>query len=101
MQRDVFRRDAARAVSLAVRVARQRETESKEFGEAARILSGWDLRVSGDRIGATLYEVFYEKMIENAFRDDLGEDLFEEMTRTSRLLWNAMDPATHRGGAPS
>ena len=100
MQQDVFRPDAARAVSLAVRVARQRERESQGFGDAARILSGWDLRVSGDRTGATLYEVFYEKMIENAFRDDLGEELFEEMTRTSRLLWNAMDRAIDRGDSP-
>ena len=100
MQRDVFRPDAARAVSLAVRVARLRERESQDFGDAARILSGWDLRVSGDSPGASLFEVFYEKMIENAFRDDLGPELFEETTRTSRLLWNAMDRAIDRGDSP-
>jgi penicillin amidase len=97
MQQDVFRPDAAGAVSLAVRVARQRGRESLDFEDAARILSGWDLRVSGDSPGAALYEVFYEKMIENVFRDDLGPELFEEATRTSRLLWNAMDRAIDRG----
>ncbi|MGB3096012.1 MAG: penicillin acylase family protein [Candidatus Deferrimicrobiaceae bacterium] len=97
MQQDILRPDAAKAVSLAVRVARQRERESQDFEDAARILSGWDLRVSEDSPGATLYEVFYEKMIENAFRDDLGPGLFGEATRTSRLLWNAMDRAIDRG----
>ncbi|HEU5360984.1 MAG TPA: penicillin acylase family protein [Candidatus Deferrimicrobiaceae bacterium] len=97
MQRDVFRADAAGAVSLAVRVARQRERESQDFGDAAKILSRWDLHASAESSGATLYEVFYEKMIENAFLDDLGEDLFEEATRTSRLLWNAMDRMIERG----
>ena len=97
MQQDILRPDAARVVSLAVRVARQRERETLDFGDAAGILSGWDLRVSGDSPGATLYEVFYEKMIENTFRDDLGKELFEEASRTSRLLWNAMDRAIERG----
>jgi penicillin amidase len=96
MQQDVSRPDAAGAVSLAVRVARQRERESQDFRDAARILSGWDLRASGDSPGAALYEVFYETMIENAFRDDLGPGLFDEVTRTSRLLWNAMDRAIER-----
>ena len=97
MQRDILRADAAGAVALGIRVARQRERESEDFREAARILSGWDMRASEESTGATLYEVFYEKMIENTFRDDLGPELFEEATRTSRLLWNAMDRAIDRG----
>jgi penicillin amidase len=100
MQQDVLRQDAAGAVSLAVRVARRRQKESQDFADAARILSEWDLRVSGDSPGATLYEVFSAKMIENAFRDDLGPELFEEATRTSRLLWNAMDRMIDRGDSP-
>ncbi len=100
MQQDVFRPEADRAVSLAIRVARQRERESQDFADAAGILSGWDLRASEDSPGATLFEVFYEKMVENAFRDDLGAELFEEATRTSRLLWNAMDRAIDRGDSP-
>ncbi len=97
MQRDILRADAAGAVALGIRVARQRERESADFPEAARILSGWDMRASEDSPGATLYEVFYEKLIENTFRDDLGPELFEEATHTSRLLWNAMDRAIDRG----
>jgi penicillin amidase len=100
MQKDVLRPDAAKAVSLAVRVARRRERESQDFADAARILSVWDLRASADSPGAALYEVYSAKMIENAFRDDLGEELFEEATRTSRLLWNAMDRAIDRGNSP-
>jgi penicillin amidase len=53
-----------------------------------------------DSPGATLYEVFSAKMIENAFQDDLGPELFEEATRTSRLLWNAMDRMIDRGDSP-
>ncbi len=100
MQRDIRRQEAAGTVSLALRVARRRARETPDFGEAAGILAGWDLRVSGDSTAATLYEVFYGKMIENAFRDDLGRELFDEASRTSRLLWNAMDRAIERGDSP-
>ena len=37
MQQDILRPDAAAVVSLAVRVARQRERETLDFGDAARI----------------------------------------------------------------
>lgn len=97
MQRDVERQGAGRAVDLAVRAARRRERTSPDFREAAAILAGWDLRASRDSRGAALYEVYYVKMVENLFRDDLGPSLFEENARASRLLWNAMDRALERG----
>ncbi len=97
IQSDVCRPDAERAVSLAIRAARRRETRSRDLREAARILSEWNLCASADSPGAALYEVFCEKMIENTYRDDMGPALFEEVSRTSRILWNAMDRAIARG----
>ena len=65
--------------------------------EAARILSEWNLCASAESAGAALYEAFSEKLIENTFRDDMGPALFDEVSRTSRILWNAMDRAVARG----
>ena len=97
MQRDVLRRESGRAVDLAVRAALRRERESDDFRNASAILSAWDRRASADSRGAALYEVFFQKLIENVFRDDLGPELFEENARASRLLWNAMDRVLERG----
>lgn len=97
IQADVCRPEAERAVSLAIRSARRREARSTDLREAARILSEWNLCVSAQSAGAALYEAFSEKMIENTFRDDMGPALFEEVSRTSRILWNAMDRAVARG----
>ncbi len=97
IQADVCRPDTEKTVSLAIGAARRREAQSRDFREAARILSEWNLCVSADSPGAALYEVFSEKMIENVFRDDMGPALFEEISRTSRILWNAMDRAVARG----
>jgi penicillin amidase len=97
MQTDVLRTDAGKSVSLAIQVARKREAESPVFREAANLLSGWDLDARADSRGALLYEVFYEKLIENVFRRDLGDDQYEEFIRSSRLAWNAMDRVIERG----
>jgi penicillin amidase len=97
MQTDVLLPDAAKAVSLAIQVARKRETESPVFREAGKILSEWDLAAGADSRGALLYEVFYEKLIENVFLPHLGDDLYEEFSRSSRLAWNAMDRVIERG----
>ena len=97
IQADVCRPEAENTVSLAIRSARRREARSPDLREAARILSEWNLCVSVDSPGAALYETFSEKLIENAFRDDMGTALFEEVSRTSRILWNAMDRAVARG----
>ncbi len=87
-------------VSLAIRSARGREARSPDMREAARILSEWNLCASADSPGAALYEAFSEKLIENTFRDDMGPALFEEVSRQSRILWNAMDRAVARGDSP-
>ena len=100
MQADVRRDEADPMRTLALRAARRGEAGSWGFREAARLLSGWDLEVGADSPGAALYEVFCEKMIENVFRDPLGAELFEEATRSSRLLWNAMDRAVAEGDSP-
>jgi penicillin amidase len=97
MQSDVLLADAGKTVSLAIQVARKREAESPVLREAADLLAGWDLAAGADSRGALLYEVFHEKLIENVFRRDLGDDLYEEFTRSSRLAWNAMDRVIERG----
>jgi penicillin amidase len=97
MQTDILLADAGKAVALAIRVARNREAESPVLREAAKILSEWDLAARADSRGALLYEVFYEKLIENVFRRHLGDDLYEEFSGSSRLAWNAMDRVIERG----
>lgn len=97
MQSDVLLPGAGRLASLAIQVAKKREAESPVFREAANLLSGWDLAVGADSRGALLYEVFYEMLIENVFRRDLGDDLYAEFTGTGRLAANAIDRVLERG----
>jgi len=97
LQSDVRLPRAAKAISLALRAARARPDGPADLVEAERILSSWDLSVTAESRGALLYEVFYEKLMENVFRDELGPALYEEFSRTSILAWNAMDRVIGRG----
>jgi penicillin amidase len=100
MQSDVSLPGAAEAVALALRAARARPDASPELREASLILSSWDLSAGAESRGALLYEVFYERMMANVFRDELGPALYEEFTRDSILAWNAMDRVIARGDSP-
>jgi penicillin amidase len=97
MQGDVLRADASRVVDLALQVAKKRDTESPDFRRAARILGDWEGSAGPDSRGAVLYEVYYEKLIESIFKDGMGEELFEDFQRSSRLAWNAADRVIERG----
>jgi len=97
MQSDVFLPGAAGAVALALRAAHARRDASPELREASLLLSSWDLSAGAESRGALLYEVFYERLMENVFRDELGPALYGEFTRDSILAWNAMDRVIERG----
>jgi penicillin G amidase len=97
LQSDVKRSEAAETVALALRAARAGGGDSPTLDEAARILSGWDFHVAADSAGAALFEAFYRSLVENVFRDDLGDDLFIAFYGSPRLVWNAMDRILARG----
>ena len=96
MQNDVLLPETADTVLLATQVAKKREGESAALRDALKILSEWDLAAGVDSRGAVLYEVFYEKLMESLFRDDMGNELYDDFTRSSRLAWNALDRAIER-----
>jgi penicillin amidase len=50
--------------------------------DAAR---SWDLYLETDRVGASVYEVWYRFLVENTFRDELGKDLLESYLRDYNL----------------
>jgi penicillin amidase len=97
MQSDVSLPSAAEAVELALRAARARPDASPELREASRLLSAWDLSAGAESRGALLFEVFYETLMANVFRDELGPALYGEFSRDSILAWNAMDRVIARG----
>lgn len=100
IQSDVMRAEAEGPAALALLSAKRRSGESRVFREAARILEGWDRSADAGSAGQLLFAVYYEKLIENIFRDDLGPELYEEFAKSSRLAWNAVDRVIERKDSP-
>jgi penicillin amidase len=56
-------------VSLQAQNDRQRE--------ALRYLKNWDLQISDNSVAALVFEVWYDKLLQNILKEKLGDDLFK------------------------
>jgi penicillin amidase len=54
-------------------------------------LRGWDYRSDADSAGAAIFEVFYTKLVENTFGDELGQELLGEYVAASSWHQLALD----------
>ena len=51
---------------------------SQEVKQALDYLKKWDFVTDQESVGTTIFHVIQMKLIENIFRDDLGDDLYQE-----------------------
>jgi len=78
----------------------KKHSGNEGFKKAGEILSGWDF-VMGEGSGpAAIFEVTFRKMMDNIFRDELGEALFEKYLKTTMFPPRAIR-AMFRKGASS
>jgi penicillin amidase len=81
-----------------IQVLESRFTD-KEGQKAEELLSKWDFIMDKDSVGACLFEVTFRKMMDNIFRDELGEDLFNEYIRTSTFPPSALRRMIRKGSS--
>jgi penicillin amidase len=81
MQQDVYSVFASDLTPILVRIMEDR-LKSNRAREAREILSSWDYRMDKDSVGACLFEITYRKLLENVFKDELGDELFEAYLQT-------------------
>ena len=69
------------------------DESDKRIGEnpVFRSLKSWDYEYSVESVEAMLFEVFYNKMIETIFLDEMGEDLYGEYLRQDKLASYAIE----------
>jgi penicillin amidase len=53
------------------------EPQDQRQEQVLRHLRDWDFRMKRDSVAASVFHVWYMKLVENAFRDKLGQDLYE------------------------
>jgi penicillin amidase len=81
MQQDVLSVLAAEMTPHMIEVLEQRFSDN-EATKAKAMLSQWDFIMAKDSPETCLFEVTLRKMMDNIFKDELGEELFKEYLQT-------------------
>jgi len=99
MQQDV---ECPLAAELAPRILRVAETrlDPKNAGEAYSLMNGWDRVMSPNSEAACLHEFVFRNLMDEIFRDELGDSLFEEYLKTTHFVARAMRRILVTGDSP-
>ena len=62
-----------------------------------QIIDSWDGRMGKDSPAAAIFEIWYLKLRQNLFADDLGKELFGELNRVSTIIRPAVDRIIESG----
>jgi penicillin amidase len=99
MHQDVYCTLAAEITPEMIEVLERRFSEA-EAKKAKGILSRWDFMMSKDSVAACLFEVTYRRLMENIFRDELGEELFQEYIKIAPFAPRAIRMMIRKGSSP-
>ena len=73
MHGDVYSLWAQELIPFVTRI----KPQDRKQEEALGYLRGWDSRMDKDSVAASLFHMWYMKLVENTLRDKLGQDLYE------------------------
>jgi penicillin amidase len=99
MHQDVYCTLAAEITPEMIGVLERRFSEV-EAEKAREILSQWDFLMSKDTVAACLFEVTFRRLMENIFRDELGEELFQEYIKIAPFAPRAIRMIIRKGSSP-
>jgi len=77
MQQDVYCVLASELTPKIIQVLEEKSSNGNAQN-AIEILSQWDFKMETDSVGACLFELTYRNMMENTFKDELGDKLFRK-----------------------
>jgi len=98
MQQDVYSVLASEMVPKMIQVLELRFA-GEEGQKAKNILAKWDFVMDKESAGACLFEVTFRKMMDNIFKDELGEELYNEYLETSSFLPRALRSMIRNGSS--
>jgi penicillin amidase len=73
MQADVYSIQARELLPFLTRL----EPKSQKQRKALEYLSRWDFRMDKDSIAATVFHIWYLKLVQNVLKDKLGQNIYE------------------------
>ena len=98
MQQDVY---CVLASELTPKIVQALEARSSngDAQKAKEILSQWNFEMNAESVGACLFEMIYRNMMENTFKDELGDELFRKYLDTTVFPPRAIRLLTREGSS--
>ena len=78
MQSDVYSDYPKELINKLLIAFSAAKIEDKNLNVALKLLKNWDYGFSKHSQPAAIYSVFFQKLIENTFKDEMGKNLFKE-----------------------
>lgn len=87
MQNDVTSVHARQTlpIVLAELEARLQTDSDEELQKLYDLIKGWDGVEDEHSVAAAIFHAFFTKLVENVFRDEMGEELFQSYTRLANV----------------
>ncbi len=74
-----------------VKIVKEDQTINETGKKALALLDSWNSEMKPDSPAAAVFEVFYLKFMDNTFRDDMGETLYDEYRKSRSSVQHAID----------
>jgi len=99
MQNDTFCVLASELTPILLKVLKKRE-DQEGFEQAAEILGNWDFVMRADSAAASIFEATFRSLMDNIFRDELGEELYGKYLKTVFFPPRAIRFLMKKGSSP-
>jgi len=98
MQQDVYCVLASELTPKIIQVLEEKSANG-DAQKAKEILSQWNYKMEADSVAACLFELTYRNMMENTFKDELGDDLFRKYLGTTVFPPRAISSLIKKGSS--
>lgn len=98
MQRDVYCVLASELTPKIIKVLEEKSS-SGDAQKVKEILLQWNYKMETDSVGACLFELTYRNMMENTFKDELGDGLFQKYLGTTVFPPRAISSLIRQGSS--
>ncbi len=89
-QIDFFSHYAKDITPFILNVLKNHSSENKNVNDANRILRNWDFVFTPYSQVPTIYSVFYQELLKNIFKDEMGEELFNEYIFVANISYRVV-----------
>jgi len=100
MQQDVVSPYARETTDLLLSVCSSGPVADTMMAAALGYLRNWDFRFSAGDIATSIFNEFYVKLLENTYRDEMGDSLFRSFTEFGAIPVRVTSALLAAGGSP-